>query len=89
MKLRLTDNEAISFPIAQVVPLNADFDGDTVSIQLVPEESAEDTYQKMSPRYVTVYKKNNEVIPQINHETLDLGAYRNIGFISLNCWKRK
>lgn len=38
---------------------------------MVPEESAEDTYQKMSPRYVTMYKKNNEVIPQINHETLN------------------
>ena len=55
----------------------------------MPEESAEDTYQKMSPRYVTMYKKNNEVIPQINHETLDLGAYRNIGFISLNQQQKK
>jgi len=35
---------------------------DTVSIQLVPEEVAEDTYNKMSPRYVNFYKKNNEPI---------------------------
>ena len=29
-----------------------DFDGDTIAIQLVPEEVAEDVYNKMSPRYV-------------------------------------
>ena len=44
---------------------------DTVSIQLVPEEVAEDTYNKMSPRYVNIYKKNNEPIFKFNHETLN------------------
>lgn len=48
-----------------------DFDGDTLSIQLVPEDTAEDTYRKMSPRYVTFYKKNLKPIPTINHETLN------------------
>ena len=52
-----------------------DFDGDTISIQNVPEEVEEDTYRKMSPRYVTVYKKNMETIPTINHETLNGLAY--------------
>ena len=56
MKLRLNNEYTIAFPIAVCEPLNADFDGDTVSIQLVPEEVAEDTYNKMSPRYVnTLY----------------------------------
>lgn len=45
---------------------------DTVSIQLVPEEVAEDTYNKMSPRYVNFYKKNNEPIFKFNHETLEI-----------------
>ena len=48
-----------------------DFDGDTVAIQLVPSEVADDTYRKMSPRYVTYYKKNRAPIPTINHEVLN------------------
>ena len=71
MKLRLTEGNSLEFPIAVCSPLNADFDGDTVSISLVPPEMAEDTYQKMSPRYVTYYKKNMNPIPEINHETLN------------------
>ena len=71
MKLRLVEGNAIEFPIAICTPLNADFDGDTVAIQLVPPEVAEDTYKKMSPRYVTYYKKNMEPIPTINHEVLN------------------
>ena len=43
---------------------------DTVSIQLVPEEVAEDTYNKMSPRYVNFYKKSGDPIFKFNHETL-------------------
>lgn len=49
---------------------------DTVSIQLVPEEVAEDTYNKMSPRYVNFYKKNNEPIFKFNHETLKVWGLR-------------
>lgn len=71
MKLRLNDDYAIAFPIAVCEPLNADFDGDTVSIQLVAPEVAQDTYEKMSPRYVNIYKKNNEPIFKFNHETLN------------------
>jgi len=71
MKIRLVDDYTIHYPIAVCEPLNADFDGDTVSIQLVPEEIADDIYRKMSPRYVTFYKKNQKPIPSINHETLN------------------
>ena len=43
--------------------------------QLVPEDVAEDTYNKMSPRYVNFYKKSGEAIFKFNHETLKvLGA---------------
>ena len=48
-----------------------DFDGDTVSIQLVPEESAEDVYNKMSARYMHTYKKNNNPIFPLDNETLN------------------
>lgn len=65
------DDYTLHFPPAICSPLNADFDGDTVSIQLVPEDVAEDTYRKMSPRYVTYYKKNGKPIPEINHEVLN------------------
>ena len=44
---------------------------DTVQIQLVPEDVKEDTLLKMSPRYVNVYKKNNQPIFPFNHETLN------------------
>lgn len=42
-----------------------------MAIQLVPEDQAEDTYKKLSPRYVTFYHKNGAPIPAINHETLN------------------
>lgn len=71
MKIRLWDESAIGYPPAICEPLNADFDGDTVAIQLVPSEVADDTYRKMSPRYVTYYKKNRAPIPTINHEVLN------------------
>ena len=48
-----------------------DFDGDCMSVQLVPPDVAEDTYEKMSPRYNNVYKKNNLPIFPFNHETLN------------------
>lgn len=44
---------------------------DTISIQVVPPEAREDTLNKMSPRYVNVYKKNNTPIFPFNHETLN------------------
>ena len=48
-----------------------DFDGDCVTLQVVPPEAREDTLEKMSPRYVNVYKKNNKPIFPFNHETLN------------------
>lgn len=71
MKIRLVDDYALHFPIPMCEPLNADFDGDTISIQLVPEDVADETIRTMSPRYVTYYKKNMQTIPTINHETLN------------------
>lgn len=38
---------------------------------MVPPESAQETYERMSPRYVNVYKKNGEPIFKFNHETLN------------------
>lgn len=52
-------------------PLNADFDGDTISVILVPEEAKEDTYNKMSPRTSKIYKKNLKNIFEFNHEALN------------------
>lgn len=71
MKLRLNDDNVIKFPLHACEPLNADFDGDTVQIQLVPEDAKEETLLRMSPRYVNVYKKNNKPIFPFNHETLN------------------
>lgn len=47
------------------------FDGDTVSVILVPEEVKDDTYLKMSPRYNKIYKKNLGNIFEFNHEALN------------------
>lgn len=47
------------------------FDGDQLAIHLIPEDIAEDTFQKMSPRYVHLYKKNLQPIYVPNHETLN------------------
>lgn len=69
--MRLNDTYAIAYPIALCEPLNADFDGDNIAVQLVPPEVADETYKKMSPRYVTTYRKNNQTIFPFNHETLN------------------
>lgn len=53
-----------------LIKRNADFDGDTISLQLVPEEAAEETYRRMSPRYRPKYKKNNQLIYRFQHEAL-------------------
>lgn len=78
MKLRLNDTYGIGFPIQVCEPLNADFDGDTVAIQLVDPKAAQETYERMSPRYVTIYKKNNEPIFKFNHETLEIWGQASI-----------
>ena len=62
---------SMELPIAVCGQFNADFDGDTMSMHLVPPEIAEETYNAMSPRYVNVYKKSNEPIYAPNHETLN------------------
>lgn len=64
MKLRLNNTYTIELPLQVCEPLNADFDGDQISIQLVSPEAAQETYERMSPRYVQVYKKNNEPIKE-------------------------
>lgn len=71
MKLRLNDDFVIELPIQVCEPLNADFDGDTVAVHLVAPEAADDTYKKMSPRYMNIYKKNLEGIYNFKHEALN------------------
>lgn len=70
-KVKLNDTYTIGFPPAVCEPLNADFDGDEISVQLVPEEIAEETYKKMSTRYQPVYKKSNTPIFRFQHEALN------------------
>lgn len=61
-----------------------DFDGDTVSIILVPEEDKEETMKVMSPRVNKIYKKNLNNIFEFNHETLNLiWGLQNFN----DCWK--
>ena len=71
MKLRVNDSYAMELPIQLCAPLSGDFDGDQLAIHLIPEEIAEDTMKKLSPRYVRLYKKNLEPINVPSHETLN------------------
>lgn len=43
----------------------------SVAIHLVAPEAADDTYRKMSPRYMNIYKKNLEGIYNFKHEALN------------------
>ena len=43
----------------------------SVAVHLVAPEAAEDTYRKMSPRYMNIYKKNLEGIYNFKHEALN------------------
>lgn len=69
--MRLSDSNTVEYPIELCGPLNADFDGDTVAITLVPENIKEDTYNKMSPRYNRIYKKSLQNVFGFDHETLN------------------
>lgn len=71
MKIRLNDDFVFELPIQVCEPLNADFDGDAIAIHLVAPEAADDTYKKMSPRYMNIYKKNLEGIYNFKHEALN------------------
>ena len=73
MKMRVVDGDCIHYPLELCGPLNADFDGDTVSFTLVPEEVKEDTFDKMSPRYSKLYKKSLQPIFGFTLETLNGG----------------
>ena len=42
-----------------------------MSVHLIPQEAQQETYERMSPRYITTYKKTNEQIFKPNHETLN------------------
>ena len=75
LHLRLVEADAISYPLELCGPLNADFDGDTISVILVPEEAREDTLKKMSPRVNKIYKKNLKNIFEFNHETLNFNIF--------------
>lgn len=61
----------VGFPLAVCSPFGGDFDGDTVAMFLVPRENEEEITEKLSPRYVNVYKKSNTPIFVPNHETLN------------------
>lgn len=61
-------------------PLNADFDGDTVSVVLVPESVKDDVFNRMSPKTSKIYKKNLGNIFSFNHEALN-------GLAVLSEWK--
>ncbi len=86
LKLRLNDEHPIdattgkemegniytvSLPVAICEPLNADFDGDTISLYLVDPAVAQDTYEKMSPRFNYLYHKTNEQIYKPSLEVLN------------------
>lgn len=49
------------------------YTGDAMAIHLVPDDEAvkEETYSRMSPRYVNIYKKNNSPIFVPDHEVLN------------------
>lgn len=70
-KLRLVDDSAIHFPVQLCGPLNADYDGDCVTVSLVPEEVKDDTYRRMSPRNNFIYKKTLKNIFEFSHEALN------------------
>lgn len=58
------DVYGMELPIAICTPFNADFDGDAMTVHLVPDDPdiQEETFARMSPRYMNVYKKNNKTI---------------------------
>ena len=70
-KVRLVNDNSIHIPILVTPAFNADFDGDTMSFFLVPEEITEYVEGIMSPRNIKVFEKNDsyQFIPK--HEVMN------------------
>lgn len=71
MKVRLNSNYTIGLPLMVCKPLNADFDGDTISFIAIPEDEIEAADRRMSPKNLVYYKKNDILIFLPSQETLN------------------
>jgi len=69
MNLKLTREYCIGYPLMVTGPLNADFDGDTISFFVIPDDLREQA-SKMSPKNQIIYKKNLKPIFMPSHEVL-------------------
>lgn len=69
-KLLLTKDDAIHFPLGQTSPFAGDFDGDALSLTLVPEAFQDDLDKKMSAANMVRYESTNNFIYKPNQEIL-------------------
>lgn len=56
---------------ANLMYLRGAYLSQSIAVHLVAPEAADDTYKKMSPRYMNIYKKNLEGIYNFKHEALN------------------
>lgn len=69
-KVLLTDDQAIHFPPTSVVPFAADYDGDQMSVFLVPEEFNDLVDKNASPKTQLRYESNGDFIWKPNQDML-------------------
>lgn len=69
-KVRLTNNYTIGLPLLLCSPFGGDYDGDTFSYYVIPNELTDDIIEKMSPRNIVYYKKNQSHLYLPSHEIM-------------------
>jgi hypothetical protein len=69
-KVKLTNDYAMGIPILLCQPFGGDFDGDTFSFYVIPNESTDFMVDAMSPKNLVYYKKNYKPLFLPTHEMM-------------------
>lgn len=100
-KVKLTNNYTMGIPLLLCVPFAGDFDGDTFSFYVVPDELGYEISEVMSPKNLIYYKKNQQHLYMPSHEIMSglmtstkviqnpEGMMEFESFEDANSWRRK
>lgn len=70
-KVILTNDYTMSIPLGMCSPMNADFDGDTMSFYVINDSATDYVVERMSPKNMIYYKKSLDPMFVPNHEVMN------------------
>lgn len=69
-KVKLTNSYTIGLPLLMCAPFGGDFDGDTFSFYVIPDDLTAMVVDQMSPKNLIYYKKNQSHLYTPSHEIM-------------------